>query len=89
MLDFRPRLFTILPFAFDFVDFDVWSTSMAAGKEIGLVQSSGRTGHLWLFQLTLFLLCFASSLGVLCFNCRGNEVSIASYLPVQYSLLGE
>lgn len=30
MLDFRPRLFTILPF-FDFVDLDVWSTSMAAG----------------------------------------------------------
>lgn len=30
MLDFRPRLFTILPF-FDLVDFDVWSTSMAAG----------------------------------------------------------
>lgn len=30
MLDFRPRLFTILPF-FDFVALDVWSTSMAAG----------------------------------------------------------
>lgn len=31
MLDFRPRLFTILPF-FDLVDFDVWSTSMAANE---------------------------------------------------------
>lgn len=30
MLDFRPRLFTILAF-FDLVDFDAWSTSMAAG----------------------------------------------------------
>lgn len=32
MLDFRPRLFTILPF-FDLVDFDGWSTSIAAGVE--------------------------------------------------------
>lgn len=32
MLDFRPRLFTILPF-FDLVDFDVWSISIAAREE--------------------------------------------------------
>lgn len=44
MLDFRPRLFTILPF-FDLADFDGWSTSMAAevGHEISSMIKAGGT----------------------------------------------
>jgi len=57
-------------------------------QKIKLVQSLWRAGHIRLIQLTVILLCLASSLRLLCFSCRRKGVSLAPYLPERYSACG-